>query len=580
MLLNILEEETSQCTLPSSGKHICSYIQNNCDYNYFKISTLYYCKYHNTTTLIIISFFILLSLILILISLSILVSNYLFKNLNCLTTQLNLNSQILSFILIPLTNSLPDLLNYYIALKSGSVDLVIGQLMGSLLIMFTIIIGLICILTSGYFIEHPKILMLDLSILLIIMILFLEILSDGKITQSECWLMIASYLIYILFLMFFDKDKLKEFDEEVVIEYNDHLHLYEHPYNIEDAVSILSHEDVTSYGSIKSVSRLNSPSIIVDYNNDIDNDITGMSSNSLQVPGKSFHHSLHSDSSSSDKSPLLVSQNDLDITINSDYDDEEEVEEYLDNSDLEDEILIVPQQKQSIIQKFLNLIDLTFSLTIPYHKHIESKHKQLIIIWYIFETFLIFNYQFFQLSFIYSIPLSLLIYLINKIFKIPNNLKIILISFIGLSSSLIIISNVAILTLYLLKNLGLILKISDYLLGLLVFSLSNSLNDTITNLTISTKINPILGINSCIGTPLLIILLGIGVNGLIMTLKTGKSIDFHLTQNVIISTVGLLTSILLLIIYLPLNNYKIDKKIGGILVLLYFLITIVQVYLE
>ena len=50
--------------------------------------------------------------------------------------------------------------------------------------------------------------MLDLSILLIIMILFLEILSDGKITQSECWLMIASYLIYILFLMFFDKDKL------------------------------------------------------------------------------------------------------------------------------------------------------------------------------------------------------------------------------------------------------------------------------------------------------------------------------------------------------------------------------------
>ena len=173
-----------------------------------------------------------------------------------------------------------------------------------------------------------------------------------------------------------------------------------------------------------------------------------------------------------------------------------------------------------------------------------------------------------------------MIYLINKILKIPNNLKIILISFIGLSSSLIIISNVAILTLYLLKNLGLILKISDYLLGLLVFSLSNSLNDTITNLTISTKINPILGINSCIGTPLLIILLGIGVNGLIMTLKTGKSIDFHLTQNVIISTVGLLTSILLLIIYLPLNNYKIDKKIGGILVLLYFLITIVQVYLE
>ena len=90
------------------------------------------------------------------------------------------------------------------------------------------------------------------------------------------------------------------------------------------------------------------------------------------------------------------------------------------------------------------------------------------------------------------------------------------------------------------ENLGVIWQISDYLLGLIVFAISNSLNDGITNVTISTKINPILGINSCIGTPLLIILLGIGGSGLIVTSRSYKDILFNLTDNVVISAAGLI----------------------------------------
>ncbi|RCK62419.1 hypothetical protein Cantr_09133 [Candida viswanathii] len=568
-ILDILDDDSAQCSIPPATKHICSYIRHNCDYDYFKISTLYYCKYHTTTSLVLISCCILLSLMLILVSLSILVSNYLFKNLNTLTTQLNLNTQILSFILIPLTNSLPDLLNYYIALKSGSVDLVIGQLMGSLLIMFTVIIGLICILTLGYVVDHPKVLMLDLSILLIVMVLFLEILSDGKITQAECWVMIGSYLAYILFLMFFDKDKLKEFDEEVLLEYHDHSHLYEHPYNIEDAVSILSHEDVTSYGSIRSVSRVNSPTVEEEYGN------------SLQVPGRITSHGMHESGvpeyqtlsiPSSKSSPSPECESDL---------DDSEVEQEVDaNPGYDEEIIMVPQPEESLVQHFLSFVDFLFFTFVPYHRHVESKHRELIIFWYVFETTILYNFQFFEIPYAYVLPVSLLVYLCSQITELPHAVKLIVVSFVGLTSSLVIISNFAVLTLYLLKNLGLVMRILDYLLGLLVFSLSNSLNDTITNLTISTKINPLLGINSCIGTPLLIVLLGIGVNGLAMTLKTGKSIKFHLTDGVIISTAGLLFSTVCLLVYLPLNKYTIDRKIGAFLVMLYFVITIVEVYLE
>ena len=130
------------------------------------------------------------------------------------------------------------------------------------------------------------------------------------------------------------------------------------------------------------------------------------------------------------------------------------------------------------------------------------------------------------------------------------------------------------------ENLGVIWQISDYLLGLIVFAISNSLNDGITNVTISTKINPILGINSCIGTPLLIILLGIGGSGLIVTSRSHKDILFNLTDNVVISAAGLIFSICCLIIYLPWNNYRVDAKIGNFLLLLYIVMTGVEICLE
>ncbi|KAL6454541.1 hypothetical protein SBY92_004008 [Candida maltosa Xu316] len=351
--------------------------------------------------------------------------------------------------------------------------------------------------------------------------------------------------------MFFDKDKLKEFDEEILIEYSDHhSHVFEHPYNIEDAVSILSHEENGSYGSIRSISRSASP-LSSDHDR-LSPTIEVPSENQalLFVPGKR---------------PSQTSIDDED----DDGDDNEEV------------FICVPEEKPSIWERLFDYVDLVFSVFVPCYKPIESNNKKnLVILWYTLETTFLYNYQFMETSYLYVLPVAILVFLIIKTIKFPKDLAISSVSFVGLISSLVIISNFAVLTLVLLKNLGLIWMISDYLLGLLVFSISNSLNDAITNLTISTKINPILGLNSCIGTPLLIILLGIGVNGLVITMKTGESIQFSLTRNVVISTVGLIFSIVFLIVYLPLNNFKIDKKGGGFLVMLYFVITTIEVYLE
>ena len=94
--------------------------------------------------------------------------------------------------------------------------------------------------------------MLDLVIVLIVLILFLEILSDGK---SQTWSVGHDHWILSIHLVFdiFDKDKLKESadEEQIWIEYLNNG-LFTHPYNIEDAISILSSNDdeIASYGPV------------------------------------------------------------------------------------------------------------------------------------------------------------------------------------------------------------------------------------------------------------------------------------------------------------------------------------------
>ncbi|KAI5961382.1 uncharacterized protein KGF55_004005 [Candida pseudojiufengensis] len=578
-------QEFDQCSIPSklistSSNQICKYIEKNCDSKYFKISKLYYCKYnHNLNSLIIISGIILLSLCLILLSLSILVSNYLFKNLNELTLIFGLNNQILSFILIPLTNSFPDLINYYIVLESGNSNLIIGQLMGSILIMFTIIIGFISIMNKSYVVEQPKLLIIDLSWILIVLILFSYILSDGKITKIECLIMSIVYISYIIFLSVFDKEKIKEFDEELLISCDDHQHIIEQPYNIEDALDIISNDE-RQYGSIQTISRSPSPRSCSPINSRSPSPIA-----SPIISPRPIIESLKSQE-------IIERQNEF-LSVN--YiprDKSPSTTPFILSRSCSYHHQQKPKLLTLIFQYICNCIDFILIFLIPFHRCIENedskwksyiRHNKLMTIWYFFEIPLLINYQFFQIELNYLIVGLIITFPIVFTFNlIKHNIKIIIISILGIITSLIVVSNISILILQILKNLGLIWKISDYILGLLVFSISNSINDVITNITLATKINPILGINSCLGTPLLIILLGIGFNGFLVIQQSSshKSIKFDLKPSVILSTTSLIVTIVFILIYLPSNKWTFDRKLGIGLVGWYFLIAFTNLYLE
>ena len=69
------------------------------------------------------------------------------------------------------------------------------------------------------------------------------------------------------------------------------------------------------------------------------------------------------------------------------------------------------------------------------------------------ETTAIINYQFFQIPYKYVIPLSYIVAAILIHVQVSNNVQIVSISVAGLTVSLIIVSNLAIITLQLLKTL-------------------------------------------------------------------------------------------------------------------------------
>lgn len=140
----------------------------------------------------------------------------------------------------------------------------------------------------------------------------------------------------------------------------------------------------------------------------------------------------------------------------------------------------------------------------------------------------------------------------------------------------------------LLKTLGVILNISDSLLGLTVFAVGNSLGDLVADITVARLGYPVMALSACFGGPMLNVLLGIGLGGLYMTLSStsgrstaaGALYEITISKVLIISSATLLTTLTGLLIIVPLNKWKMDRKIGWGLVALWSVSTLSNVIVE
>ncbi|EEH44864.2 uncharacterized protein PADG_01153 [Paracoccidioides brasiliensis Pb18] len=182
--------------------------------------------------------------------------------------------------------------------------------------------------------------------------------------------------------------------------------------------------------------------------------------------------------------------------------------------------------------------------------------------------------------------------------KIPSRSRPFL-AFLGFAVSIAWISTLASEVVNLLKAIGVILSISDSLLGLTIFAVGNSLGDLVADITVARLGYPVMALSACFGGPMLNILLGVGVGGLYMTLHPTKSspssvsnivahslaatsnaYEIEVSTTLLISGATLLATLLLVLILVPLNGWWMDRKIGWSLVTLWTVTTIANVVME
>jgi sodium/potassium/calcium exchanger 6 len=135
--------------------------------------------------------------------------------------------------------------------------------------------------------------------------------------------------------------------------------------------------------------------------------------------------------------------------------------------------------------------------------------------------------------------------------------------------------------------MGLILGISNAIMGLTIIAWGNSVGDSVSNVIVSRKGHPQMAIAACTAAPLTNLLLGQGISNLLLALKRGGVILLEntagekvLTNNMFLAFLFLMITLLLNITLIPLFKFQFKKQFGVLLVANYAAFTILSFLTE
>ncbi|TGO82185.1 hypothetical protein BPOR_0896g00020 [Botrytis porri] len=166
--------------------------------------------------------------------------------------------------------------------------------------------------------------------------------------------------------------------------------------------------------------------------------------------------------------------------------------------------------------------------------------------------------------------------------------------FLGFVVAIAWISTIANEVVGVLKAFGVILGISDAILGLTIFAVGNSLGDLVADITVARLGYPVMALSACFGGPMLNILIGIGVSGAYMTIKEAnhkhhkhpnkdikyKPYEIEVSGTLMVSAITLLITLVGLLIAVPMNKWIMSRKIGWGLIILWSISTMINLAVE
>lgn len=150
-------------------------------------------------------------------------------------------------------------------------------------------------------------------------------------------------------------------------------------------------------------------------------------------------------------------------------------------------------------------------------------------------------------------------------------------SIAGFIASAVWISSIADEIVGILQALGVILGISETVLGFTVFAVGNSLDDLMADITVAQHGHPVMALAACYGGPMLNILLGVGVSGLYVILKDGGGIgavELKADQTIFISIGTLVVTLLGLVAWMVWKGWRMTKKLGILLICVWVACTV------
>ncbi|KAJ2737419.1 hypothetical protein IW152_000143 [Coemansia sp. BCRC 34962] len=135
------------------------------------------------------------------------------------------------------------------------------------------------------------------------------------------------------------------------------------------------------------------------------------------------------------------------------------------------------------------------------------------------------------------------------------------------------------------QALGLILGLSEEILGLTVVGFGNSLGDLVTNLALTRMGYPMMALSACFGGPMLCLLIGVGVAAYGIMAGSGPDNDdaYHMpitSPTVLVSTACLLLNSLIFLVAIPRQGYHMTRAVGLAVLAVYFTGMAANVYLE
>lgn len=554
----------------------CQFVKEQCsDHSGFVDSfSMYYCLATSDTARHWIGMPLLIVFLLALFaSIGLVAGDCLVPNLNALTTHLKIPDNISGLTLLAFANGSPDIISTYTSFKTNNIMLAFGEIIGAAYFINTVVIGAI-FLTRPFDLvpshgedaesQEHKLSSLnakgtylrDVLFFAISTLVLLYCVSDGVLTRTEMVVLIAIYVGYVILIIvsqwYFKREFLK-------------LQLDTRARNL--------------YGNTSSIP------LLIDENVEIQD---SYNYNPQVIRNLEFETILSG----------LTTRKRISNHVNQtgrNYRDDENVNVVDATNELQVEIIEPPQKTvlHSIFDYLAFPFIKIFKHTIPImtvndyegdYKPALSKLFELltslvispfIIIFTLFpETSKLTKFLLIVLSF------SNTYFAYHNLIRSndPSVLIKCLVSLLGVFASISWISIIASQIISILTLVSSLTYINPSALGITVFALGNSVGDLISCIVITKMGYPLMALAACIGGPLLNILIGLGMSGLLVG---SDNIDISASASIAFCLIGLLFNlIIILLIVIPFGGWRCDRFVGSLMIFTWFAGVTIAIVLE